>query len=113
MKVELTAPILDKISLGKLDNLLRTKKYRVVVDEMLKQKKFFIDHPDIAVAAFQQLRLRNKLNETLINRKEDEIAKVCTFLRHNLLNNLYFEILSDVVMVLLGRTPLFIRKPRF
>ncbi|KAI1720417.1 U3 small nucleolar RNA-associated protein 15 like protein [Ditylenchus destructor] len=99
--VELTARQLDRMHLGALDNLLRLKRYREMISTIMA-KNIIKTQPEMVVAAFQQLRIRQKLYTALSGHSEEEIVPLLNFLSDNLFKSTYFDILYDVLGVFLS-----------
>jgi U3 small nucleolar RNA-associated protein 15 len=98
--VEPTAPRLDKIRLGRLDMLLRKGALRQMVDKMFVDKSR-LEKPEIVVAAFEQIRLRNALPRVLAGRNPQSLIRIITFLKLHMFKNNYFHTLSEVSDVLM------------
>lgn len=64
-------------------------------------KNIIKTQPEMVVAAFQQLRIRQKLYTALSGHSEEEIVPLLNFLSDNLFKSTYFDILYDVLGVFL------------
>lgn len=85
---------------GLLDNLLRQRRYREFFSTtILKCGK----DAQLAVAALQQLRIRQKLYLALSGHPEKVLLSTLKFLQKNLFKDLFFEILYDVLNVFFSK----------
>ncbi|KAL3097459.1 hypothetical protein niasHS_003907 [Heterodera schachtii] len=94
--LELTEQQLDKLSLGAYDRLLRQGSFRELVGKMMRNP---LASPDLVVATFGQIRIRNRLGQALADHDKQELRGLFLFLRHNLFVASYFDILYDVATV--------------
>uniref|UniRef100_A0A7E4VD96 U3 small nucleolar RNA-associated protein 15 homolog n=1 Tax=Panagrellus redivivus TaxID=6233 RepID=A0A7E4VD96_PANRE len=97
--VALTAPRLDKIKLGRLDALFQKGAYRQMVDKMFVQQGR--EEPEVVVAAFEQIRIRNALHRALAGRNDKALIRIITFLKFHMFKNNFFHTLSEVADVLM------------
>lgn len=90
------------MSLGSLDYMLRGKRYREMLLTMVN-KDLLTQNPAIVVSAFQQIRIRQKLQQALSGHTSEELAPLVTFISLNLFRTTFFDILCEVVNVFLSK----------
>lgn len=97
--VELTAPRLYKMRLGRLDMYLKKEAYRSMLDFIFATKNC-LAKPETVVAAFEQIRLRQALPRVLANRSGASLVRIVSFLKHHMFKNQFFNTLYEVADVL-------------
>lgn len=88
--------------LGSLDYMLQNKRYREMVTNMVT-KELLTQNPAIVVAAFQQIRIRQKLPQALNGHSTEELVPLLEFIRLNLFKATFFDTLCEVVNVFFSR----------
>uniref|UniRef100_A0A0N4ZMK2 U3 small nucleolar RNA-associated protein 15 homolog n=1 Tax=Parastrongyloides trichosuri TaxID=131310 RepID=A0A0N4ZMK2_PARTI len=101
VKVPMTAPILDKISLGPIERLINAKKFNKAIEVMFYRSTEWITNPSIIVAAFRQIYFQKALRRCLTGRDERIMQNIFHFIRLNLFNNAYFSTLMKVTECLI------------
>uniref|UniRef100_A0A914PGK8 Uncharacterized protein n=1 Tax=Panagrolaimus davidi TaxID=227884 RepID=A0A914PGK8_9BILA len=80
--VEPPAPRLDKVCLN-----FKKRSLRQMVDKMFVDKSR-LEKPEIVVAAFEQIRLRNALPRVLAGRNPQSLIRIITFLKLHMFNSM-------------------------
>ena len=91
-----------QIQLGRFDKLMRSYKYRAVVDELFSKSQKEKSKPHIVVATLEQLRLSQSLNIALSGRQGKELSAIVDFLCLNLFTEAYFSTLFAAAEALIG-----------
>uniref|UniRef100_A0A915DFS7 U3 small nucleolar RNA-associated protein 15 C-terminal domain-containing protein n=1 Tax=Ditylenchus dipsaci TaxID=166011 RepID=A0A915DFS7_9BILA len=86
------------MNLGALDHLLKLKRYRELVSTMMSTE-LPCKNSEMVVSVFQQLRIRQKLHLALSGHSEEELLPLIDFLRLNLFQSAYFDVLYEVVNI--------------
>lgn len=93
IQLEPTERQMEKVELGQFDYILREGNYHELVRKVLNEKG---SEPELVVAVFQQIRIRQELDYALANHEHKDLLNLFVFLRKHLLESTFFDILYDV-----------------
>uniref|UniRef100_A0AC35U0U5 U3 small nucleolar RNA-associated protein 15 homolog n=2 Tax=Rhabditophanes sp. KR3021 TaxID=114890 RepID=A0AC35U0U5_9BILA len=101
VRVVMTAPMLDKMNLGTIDNLVNSKKFNKVIEVLFMQSKNWVENAALTVSALRQIYFNKELRRALTGRDERIMTNVFLFLKLNLFNTAYFSTLIKVAECLI------------
>uniref|UniRef100_A0A0K0G2B1 U3 small nucleolar RNA-associated protein 15 homolog n=1 Tax=Strongyloides venezuelensis TaxID=75913 RepID=A0A0K0G2B1_STRVS len=101
VRVEVSAPILDKINLGPIEKLIVSKKFNKVIEVIFYRSSEWKNNPSMVVAALRQIYFQKALRRCLTGRDEKIMGNIFKFIRLHLFNNAYFSTLMKVTECLI------------
>jgi hypothetical protein len=83
--------------------MLRKHQYRKMVDQAFSNKELLEKKPNVIVAVLDQIRLSGNLQIAFSGRQGRGLGLILKFIARNLFYPAYFDILYDIINVIIGK----------